>query len=223
MAQPDQGYGADAGAGGKKKRRGYAGEAYSFGQGANVAPEGTPQTQHDLQPGYGQQPQANYDQATSYGQPAFGGYNSAATQQQPAYGQPQYPQKQVAAGGYQAPDAGYPAPAQPDMGGLTQDMSKVGFGGSPNPPPQQAQSNRPHLNQLYPTDMMNQPFQVTELDLPSPPIVLPPNVSSWSFVLWYMLTDLDERYCIGKCKLSTEIHPFHIECCSDDKFTSQEI
>lgn len=187
MAQPDQGYGADAGIGGKKKKRGYAGDAYSFGQGANVVPGGIPQPQHDPQAGYGQQqqsqqPQANYDQVVPYGQPAYGGYNPTAVQQQqqPAYGQPQYPHQPVAgAGGYQAPDAGYPGPAQPDVGGLTQDMSRTGFGGSPNPPPQQGQGNRPHLNQLYPTDMMNQPFQVSELDLPPPPIVLPPNVSVW--------------------------------------------
>ena len=180
MAQPDQGYGADAGAAGKKKKREYAGGAYELGQ--NVPPQGgIPQPQYDSNPGYGQQqqqPPANYDQVTPYGQPAFGGYNAAAAQQQPAYGQQQYPQQSgVAAGGYQPPNVGYPAPAQPDIGGLTQDMSRIGFGGSPNPPPQQGQSNRPHLNQLYPTDMMNQPFQVTELDLPPPPIVLPPNVS----------------------------------------------
>jgi protein transport protein SEC24 len=34
------------------------------------------------------------------------------------------------------------------------------------------------LNQLYPTDLMNNPLAVSELDLPPPLIVLPPNVSS---------------------------------------------
>ncbi|KAA8566584.1 hypothetical protein EYC84_009130 [Monilinia fructicola] len=33
------------------------------------------------------------------------------------------------------------------------------------------------LNQLYATDLVNQPFNVAELDLPPPPIILPPNSS----------------------------------------------
>jgi protein transport protein SEC24 len=32
------------------------------------------------------------------------------------------------------------------------------------------------LNQLYPTDLLNQPFNVAELDYPPPPAILPPNV-----------------------------------------------
>jgi protein transport protein SEC24 len=44
--------------------------------------------------------------------------------------------------------------------------------------PQGAQPPRPAvLNQLYPTDLLSQPFNVSELDLPPPPIALPPNVS----------------------------------------------
>jgi protein transport protein SEC24 len=44
--------------------------------------------------------------------------------------------------------------------------------------PQMGQPGRPAvLNQLYPTDLLTQPFNVTELDLPPPPIILPPNVS----------------------------------------------
>lgn len=34
-----------------------------------------------------------------------------------------------------------------------------------------------NMNQLYPSDLINQPFQVPELDLPPPPIHLPPNTS----------------------------------------------
>ncbi|EHK23253.1 COPII component protein [Trichoderma virens Gv29-8] len=50
--------------------------------------------------------------------------------------------------------------------------------GSQPQPPQMAQANRPAaLNQLYPTDLLTQPFNVTELDLPPPPIILPPNTS----------------------------------------------
>jgi hypothetical protein len=51
--------------------------------------------------------------------------------------------------------------------------------------PQAAQAGagaipRVALNQLYPTDLLNQPFNVAELELPPPPIILPPNVS-WAF------------------------------------------
>lgn len=50
----------------------------------------------------------------------------------------------------------------------------------PPQPPQAAvapQAPRPvPLNQLYPTDLLTQPFNVAELDYPPPPIVLPPGV-----------------------------------------------
>jgi protein transport protein SEC24 len=42
-------------------------------------------------------------------------------------------------------------------------------------PPLMAQNQ--NMNQLYPSDLINQPFQVSELDLPPPPIHLPPNTS----------------------------------------------
>lgn len=35
---------------------------------------------------------------------------------------------------------------------------------------------RPQLNQLYPIDLLNQAFNVAELDIPPPAIILPPNV-----------------------------------------------
>jgi protein transport protein SEC24 len=43
--------------------------------------------------------------------------------------------------------------------------------------PQAAPQRVPVLNQLYPTDLLNQPFAVKELDFPPPPAILPPNVS----------------------------------------------
>lgn len=46
------------------------------------------------------------------------------------------------------------------------------------------------LNQLYPTDLLNQPFNVSELDLPPPPIILPPNVGSPSLHAQFFLADL---------------------------------
>jgi len=52
--------------------------------------------------------------------------------------------------------------------------------------PGQAQPQQPArfgpLNQLYPTDLMSQPFNVSELDLPPPPIVLPQNVRTLLYV-----------------------------------------
>ena len=82
------------------------------------------------------------------------------------------------------------------MAGITAGVSQMGFSGSPQPQAQQQAQNRPHLNQLYPTDMMNQPFQVSELDLDPPAIVLPPNVSRVQLYVDIILTRADERYCI---------------------------
>jgi protein transport protein SEC24 len=91
-------------------------------------------------------------------------------------------------GGYQAPDgyysaagAGGAAPAGPGgVAAIGQGMASMhlGPGGQAQQPQQQPQQMRPvSLNQLYPTDLLNQPFNVSELDLPPPSIVLPLNVS----------------------------------------------
>ncbi|KAJ3566134.1 hypothetical protein NPX13_g7252 [Xylaria arbuscula] len=61
-------------------------------------------------------------------------------------------------------------------------MAGMSIGGPQQPPiPQQqqqpAQQPRLPLNQLYPTDLLNQPFNVSELDLPPPPCILPLNAS----------------------------------------------
>lgn len=192
----DQGYGgqysngalpADTGASAvqkKKKDRRPVAAGYDFG--GNAALSSTQQP-IGYDPAGEQQTQAPYEQYPPSGVPIFGGggYNSTpapAQPQQPAYDSSGYGQQQPAVGGYQAPAAGYPTAAQPDVGGLTQQMGGMGFGATPQPPPQQpGQPNRPHLNQLYPTDMINQPFQVSELDLAPPPIVLPPNVSEYRY------------------------------------------
>ena len=161
-------------AGGRRKRQ-YAGQAYDFGAGANSALGGqapgggsfssAPGVQYE---GYN----APVEQA-SYQQPAYGGEYAAPA----AVGQPSYGQPAPAIGGYQPPDVGYPShgaiSAAGGVSGITQGMGSMGI------QPQQAATaaqQRPHLNQLYPTDMLNQPFNVAELDLPPPPIVLPPNV-----------------------------------------------
>jgi protein transport protein SEC24 len=176
--------------GGKKKKRGYAAQAYDFGAGANSALGGQPQGGGQFQP---VQPQA----------PAYGGF-PAQPDQQPAYGAPQYgaqpgapqygaqpgapgpgaPAYGGGVGGYQAPAAGYPGPGAPapGVGGITQGMGQMGVGGQGAPPaaqPQAAGGARPAvLNTLYPTDLLNAPFNVAELELPPPPIILPENVRS---------------------------------------------
>ncbi len=92
-------------------------------------------------------------------------------------------------GGYQAPDQGYysgaGAPAQGPGGvaGISAGVQSMQLGGGQQPLPAQAQSQaRPAaVNQLYPIDLVNSPLNVAELELPPPPILLPPNVSC-SFV-----------------------------------------
>ena len=163
----------------KKQKRGYAAQAFDFGTGVNVAaaaaaaaPPAAPAAAQ-----YGM-PQA---QAPTYGgypqpepQPAVAGYPG----QQP-YGM----QQPVApgAGGYQAPDAYYPTPgavpgaaAPGGVAGVTAGMAQMQVGPGQQPVGQVPQAVA--LNQLYPTDLLNQPFNVSELDLPPPPIILPPNV-----------------------------------------------
>lgn len=186
--QPQPGFGAAAPApaeehqdshGGKKKKRGYAAQAYDFGAGGNAALGGQPPNPENFAP---------------VGAPAYGGY--PAPGEQPAYtGNQPYtdsPQPPAAStfgqsalsglGGYQAPQqaqTGYPGPGAPptgDVGGITQGMGQMGIA------PQAGQAGagaipRVALNQLYPTDLLNQPFNVAELELPPPPIILPPNVS----------------------------------------------
>lgn len=173
-----------------KKKRGYAGQAYEFGQGANApqggaAPPGVvggqaapaaaaygyPGQQTPQQSAYGMPQQPAYGQP----QPGFADPNAqaqAAYGQQPAYGAPQ--------GGYEPPTPGYPQ--QGGVAGMTQQFGQMGMGGggTPQPMPQQnvPQPAAQRLNPLVPTDisMQGQPFHVSDLDMPPPPIILPPNV-----------------------------------------------
>lgn len=159
-----------------RRKRQYAGQAYDFGGGANSALGGQPQGGGGYPGppgagygGYGQQPQQPALQ-----QPMYGASQGAIPPPVAAtYGQPPAP------GGYQPPEPGYPphgaAPLSPGMGGITQGMNSMGIGGQPPQPGQHIQQ-RPQLNQLYPTDLLNQPLNIAELDLPPPPIILPPNV-----------------------------------------------
>ncbi|KAH7029407.1 protein transport protein SEC24 [Microdochium trichocladiopsis] len=159
---------------GKKKKRGYATQAFEYGTGGNASatPLGGTGGAAPATPGY---PGQNFQQ---------GGYPSP-TQAAP-YGQQQQgiPGGQPSVGGYQAPDPYYNAGAAPGlsgMAGITSNMAGMNLGGQQpaqqQMPQQQQQQPRPALNQLYPTDLLNQPFNVSELDLPPPPCILPPNSS----------------------------------------------
>jgi protein transport protein SEC24 len=152
-----------------RKKRAYAGQAYEFGSGGNAALGGQPAA-GGAYPGYSAQ-------ADAAGYPQ-GGYqqNPAAVQQTAT---PLYPGQEPAPaiGGYQPPAPGYPAAGAANVPGMTQQFAQMDM--SQKPPvaaaPQQPQ-RAPVLNQLYPTDLSNQPFNVAELDFPPPPAILPPNV-----------------------------------------------
>ncbi|KAK5995779.1 Protein transport protein SEC24 [Cladobotryum mycophilum] len=164
----------DPAAPGKKKKRGYAAQAFEVGSGANAGVGGQ-------LPGGGQsyglqqaQPPAPYG---GYGQsdPQIGA-GAAATPgyqyPQAGYGAPQQtaPQ-QTPYGGYQTPDQGYQAPGvqgqAQGVAGITQGMAGMQVGGQQQQQQQMAQGARPALlNQLYPTDLLTHPFNVSELDLP---------------------------------------------------------
>jgi protein transport protein SEC24 len=192
--------------GGKKKKRGYAAQAYDFGAGANSALGGQQQ-------GGGQFQQPGGPPAPAYtggyaGQPenTYGGAQYGAPAGTPTAGAPGAPygaeQPQYGGGvGYQPPAAGYPGPGAPaqaygmdpnagGVAGITQGMGQMGVGGQPPAQPQQAAGRPAALNQLYPTDLLNQPFNVAELDLPPPPIILPPNVISHLWKPFLLLTSL---------------------------------
>ncbi|MCJ1254153.1 COPII subunit [Lignoscripta atroalba] len=161
-----------------RRKRNYAGQAYDFGAGANSAPRG----QH--------QPGGSFSGPPAVG---YGGYSPQAQQpgiQQPGYGAgygapssmgtSNYGQPPPAVGGYQPPEAMYPTHGAPPMSGgvtdITHGMNNLGMGGQA-PLANQPLLQRPQLNQLYPVDLLNQPFNVSELDLPPPPIILPPDSS----------------------------------------------
>ena len=152
----------------KKKKRGYAAQAFDFGTGANVAAAAAPPTAAPAAAQYGmpQQPAAYGGYPQPEPQAAAAGYpGQAYGMQQPAA---------PVAGGYQAPDAYYGAPgaAPGGVAGVTAGMAQMQVGQQPMAQAPQTVA----LNQLYPTDLLNQPFNVTELDYPPPPIILPPNV-----------------------------------------------
>ncbi|KAI9654598.1 MAG: COPII subunit [Alyxoria varia] len=151
---------ARPGPGRKKGGRAYATQAFDYGSGANSGLGNQPPAGYPPQPAAS--PQGNYPQAQpqqqqgypqpSYGQPAYG---------QPAHGDQGYPQP-GAQGGY-SPQAGY--------GGMEEKFSSM------NVNDQNQYRQTAQLNRLQTSDLISQPFHVSEIDRPPPPIVLPPNSS----------------------------------------------
>ena len=151
---------------GHRKKRAYAGQAYEFGATGNVAQGTAP-------------PAAGYSgfsqQADAAGYPQ-GGYQQqpAAVQQSqtPLYGY----QDGAGVGGYQPPAPAYPVAGQtPQVGQVTQQFSQMDM--SQKPAAAAPAQRAPVLNQLFPVDLLNQPFNVAELDYPPPVAILPANVS----------------------------------------------
>ncbi|KAI9743342.1 MAG: COPII subunit [Claussenomyces sp. TS43310] len=166
---------------GKKKKRGYAAQAYDFGAGGNSALGGPPAA-GSFQPAQAPAPAYGYpvpEAQPAYGAPApYGAQVGTPVPGQPGYGQP----AAGGAGGYQTLNSGYTSPGmiQKDgVGGITQGVGQLGFGAPQQPAGQLPPGAVPKvaLNQLYPTDLLNQPFNAAELELPPPPIILPPNSS----------------------------------------------
>jgi len=182
---PVQGSGQAPSAASRKKRH-YAGQAYDFGAGANSALGGQQQGG-----AYPPPPGAGYGSPVA--QPGRPGPAYGSGPASPPVGAPyDYGQKPAAVGGYQSPDPGYPThgapPGPPGVGGITQGMGNMAMGGHGQHQTPQMQG-RPPMNQLYPTDLLNQPLNVSELDLPPPPIILPPNVSKEGFYLKQLDSD----------------------------------
>jgi protein transport protein SEC24 len=107
----------------------------------------------------------------------FGGNAQGQQQQPPPPAQPAY----GAAPGYGQPMSTPQMPAAPQMPAGDQLASQFGQMNiqSQQPAAPQPMQHQPptHMNQLFPSDLISQPFQVSELDLPPPPINLPPNTS----------------------------------------------
>ncbi|KAM3428521.1 hypothetical protein MY4824_008785 [Beauveria thailandica] len=157
-----------AGAAPKKKKRGYAAGAFDVATGANAGgqmPGATPPA-----PPYGGYPQVDMQQQQQ--QQVAGGYQYGHT-----YGAPQQGAPQQSYGGYPALDQAAQIGGQ-DVAGITQGVAGVNIGAQqPSSMPMASQARQAALNQLYPSDLLSQPFNVAELDLAPPPINLPPNSS----------------------------------------------
>lgn len=178
---------------GKKKKNRYAEQAFEFGMGGNAAIQ--QQQQQGMPPGA---PDSTFIPAGAPTGNPYGGYAAPAPTPSYSGNQPytdnptpasHFGQSAMAGlGGYQAPDMpavdplAYPAGPQ-GLGGITAGMGNMGLGG-PQTVLGPGMAKLP-MNQLYPTDLLNQPFNVAELELPPPPIILPSNVRYIHSEAWY--------------------------------------
>ncbi|KAK9362105.1 hypothetical protein V1504DRAFT_490679 [Lipomyces starkeyi] len=140
---------------GHKSRRQYAAEQYTFG----TIPETV-------------DPVATQTAPAAYGQPAYPGANTMYTPAGAPAVSPAAPGVQPQYGGFQ------PIGAQADAG-LSQQFSQMSIGGAAAPAQnlKAPQMSLP-LNQLYNIDLLQQlPPPISDLTLPPPPIILPPNAS----------------------------------------------
>ena len=156
---------------GRGKRRGYAEEQFEFGQGANatLTPSST---------GAG-----GMYQGGAPGYPGIQPGHVDPAQQQAQFVQPM---------GMQQP--GYPGAVgggYDPVGGMTHQFGQMGMGGA-SPMPATAPQMVPQpvgvqkaqgLSQLFTVDLMQQPFNAAELDLPPPEIMLPLNVRLYYYLL----------------------------------------
>ena len=198
---------------GARKKRAYAGQAYELGAGANVPQPGQPgQVGYS---GYSQQAEAaGYAQGGYQQQPA-----AAQTGQTPMYGY----QDGGSVGGYQPPAPAYPVAGQaPNVAQVTQQFGQMDM--SQKPAAAQPAQRAPVLNQLYPVDLLNQPFNVAELDYPPPPAILPPNVSTaLPRVPIMTLIFLGKRHAFSHCQLPSQICQIDAERDSHDTLFAEEV
>lgn len=153
MEYDEQQAAAAAAAQDKKKKRAYAQQAYEFG--GNAAGAGPGQTQQPISPAYG-------GTVPAYGQQQQPAYGAAPV---PAYGQPLVQPAYGAA----------PIPGAQDQ--LASQFGQMNMGNQPQAPQPLATAPPTQPNLLVASDIISQPFQVEELDLPPPQINLPPNTS----------------------------------------------
>ncbi|OAA73794.1 Sec23/Sec24 trunk region [Cordyceps fumosorosea ARSEF 2679] len=164
--------GAAAAAAPKKKKRGYAAGAFDVATGANAGVGGPMQPGAPSAPQYGGYGQPDMQQQQQPPQQAAPGYQYGQT-----YGAPQPAASQQGYGGYPAPDQTAHVGGQ-DMAGITQGVAGMNMSGQQPSAMPMAQARQVALNQLYPSDLLSQPFNVAEVDLAPPPINLPPNWSA---------------------------------------------
>ena len=221
--QQQQILGSD-GAPSRKKGRAYAQQAYDLGRGGNTAPNGQHAGQMNQTPvqfsGY---PSANPYEAGA--NPTQGGPGLA-----PHYG---YGQSQPQQSDHRQPEQGYQPPSSQNYGvdqgydQLNDRFEQMGIaGGQQQPQPQYQAGQHVPMNRLQPSDLVNQPFNVAELDQPPPPIVLPPNVSSilaGGRLFCGANESTVQRYPFTRGQCASQVYPVYPKCCTDDTLSTKQI